>query len=188
MPKEREPQHWWQTIPGSLTAVGGVITAITALMVALNQAGFFTEKSPAASKTEATKTEATKTETTKTQATKAALLPAPQPRSPECRSTIPRPPDDRLLLSWTGVDGASTYTVEVDCFGCGGKRDWYSFGGSPWHVRTGLGLRSPIYSSSEVHAALREAGGIAIRWRVWAVGQDATQGEKSAWCQLAFSG
>jgi len=123
MPKEREPQHWWQTIPGSLTAVGGVITAITALMVALNQAGFFTEKSPAASKTEATKTEATKTETTKTetpetQATKTALLPAPPPRSPECRST----------------------------------------------------------------------GGIAIRWRVWAVGQDATQGEKSAWCQLAFSG
>jgi hypothetical protein len=207
MPKEPEPQRWWQTIPGSLTAVGGVITAITALMVALNQAGFFTEESPAsktettkseatkteatkteATKTEATKTEATKTEATKAEATKAALLPAPQPRSPECRSTIPRPPDDRLLLSWTGVDGASTYTVEVDCFGCGGKRDWYSFGGSPWHVRTGLGLRSPIYSSSEVHTALREAGGIAIRWRVWAVGQDAMQGEKSAWCQLAFSG
>lgn len=118
----------------------------------------------------------------------AALLPAPQPKSPECGSTIPRPPDDGLLLSWTRVDGASTYTVEVDCFGCFGKRDWHSFGGSSWHLRTGLGLRSPIYSSNEIHAALRDAGGVAIRWRVWAVGHDGVKGENSAWCQLAFAG
>jgi len=32
---------WWQTLPGLLTALGAVLTAVTGLVLALNQIGFF---------------------------------------------------------------------------------------------------------------------------------------------------
>lgn len=41
MAEEQKSQSWWQTLPGILTALGGSITAIAALIVALNQAGLF---------------------------------------------------------------------------------------------------------------------------------------------------
>lgn len=114
-------------------------------------------------------------------------LPAPVPQEPPCGTTIPWPPEDHFfILSWASVGGASTYTVEADCFGCS-KRDWYSLSGTPWHVRSGLGLRTPIYSS-KIHVQLRNAGGMALRWRVWAVDPDGQEGEKSRWCQVAFAG
>lgn len=193
MAEYKESKSWWQTVPGILTAIAGVITAVTGLLIALNQIGIFDqgkngnpqptllEDTPPAPVPESAKTV--------TQPPRgAALLPAPQPKSPECGSTIRRPPDDQLTLGWTRVEGASTYTVEVDCFGCFGKREWHSLGGTPWHLRAGLGLRTPIYSSKEVHDALRRAQGLALRWRVWAVGHDGREGGKSAWCQLAFAG
>lgn len=34
-------QNWWQTLPGILTATAGCISAITALIIALHQAGVF---------------------------------------------------------------------------------------------------------------------------------------------------
>jgi hypothetical protein len=112
----------------------------------------------------------------------------PEPRQPPCDTTIAFPPDNYFLgLHWTPVEEASTYTVEIDCFRCSGHQDWYSFGGTPWHVRTGLGLRTPMYSS-KAHVDLKEAGGLALRWRVWAVDPDGQAGEKSEWCQLAFFG
>ena len=121
------------------------------------------------------------------QTAKGRALPTPVPKEPACGSTIPWPRDDYFfILSWAPVEGASTYTVEADCFGCS-RKDWYSFGGAPWHIRSGLGLRSPIYSS-QIHVQLRQAGGRALRWRVWAVDHDGREGQKSGWCQLAFSG
>lgn len=118
---------------------------------------------------------------------KSAALAAPVPQGPVCGTTIAWPREDHFfILSWTAVKEASTYNVEVDCFGCSG-RDWYSFGGSPWHVQTGLGLRTPIYSSN-IHVQLRNAGGRALRWRVWAVDPNGQEGEKSSWCQIAFAG
>ena len=122
-----------------------------------------------------------------TQRTTARALPAPVPRGPACGSTIPRPREDQFfILSWAGIEGASNYSVEVDCLGCSG-RDWYSSRGSPWHVQTALGLRSPIYSS-KIHVPLRKQGGLALRWRVWAVDHDGKEGQKSNWCQVACSG
>ena len=121
------------------------------------------------------------------QRTTARALPAPVPRGPACGSTIPRPREDQFfILSWAGIEGVSNYSVEVDCLGCSG-RDWYSSRGSPWHVQTALGLRSPIYSS-KIHVPLRQQGGLALRWRVWAVDHDGKEGQKSNWCQVAFSG
>lgn len=45
--QESQSKGWWQTLPGVLTAAAAIITAVTGLLVALNQAGLF-HKSPAA--------------------------------------------------------------------------------------------------------------------------------------------
>lgn len=37
--QESKPKGWWQTLPGLLTAVATVVTAVTGLLVALHQAG-----------------------------------------------------------------------------------------------------------------------------------------------------
>jgi hypothetical protein len=41
MAEQPKPQSWWQTLPGILTAAAAIITAITGLVVALHQVGFF---------------------------------------------------------------------------------------------------------------------------------------------------
>jgi hypothetical protein len=46
-----KPQSWWQTLPGALTAVAGIITAATGLIVALNQAGVFSRSEKSAPST-----------------------------------------------------------------------------------------------------------------------------------------
>lgn len=119
----------------------------------------------------------------------AGTLPPPVPKDPACGSVIRMPADNALLgLTWEPIAGASTYTVEIDCFGCRPYLNaWYTQSGSPWHIRGGLGLRTPLYSSN-VHVKLRQAGGNALRWRVWGIGQDGNEGQKSGWCQVAFSG
>jgi len=163
-------RDWWHTVPGILTALAGVISAVAALFVALHQAGVF-KKDPANQEDHAAQ----------------PPLPAPVLREPECGSIIPRPTNDALKFSWHRVEKASTYTVEVDCFGCFGKREWHSLGGAAWHLRAGLGLRSPIYSSS-ILKPLQSDGGLAIRWRAWAVDHNGRDGIKSDWCQVSFVG
>ena len=184
-------QSFWNTLPGILTGVAGLITAIAGLLVVLNQVGVLESEPPERAVT-------TTNSEGKKQQTNAALQspkgkdfavnipPAPFPRKPECGSVIAWP-EHGLILNWKRVTGASTYTVEVDCFGCGEPRTWFSLSGTPWHIRPGLGLRSPIYSS-DINKKLREAGGLAMRWRVWAVDSNGVDGDRSRWCQLAFAG
>jgi hypothetical protein len=118
------------------------------------------------------------------------VLAAPLPKKPECGSVIPISSiSDGITFSWQPVEGASVYTVEVDCFGCSEyEGTWYSLAaGRPWHIRTGLGLRSPIYSS-RVDQLIRKARGHALRWRVWGMNQEGKEGAETDWCQFAFSG
>jgi|SRR5579871_1956817 len=42
---ESESKGWWRTLPGLLTAAAGIITALTGLLVAVHQTGFF-DRSP----------------------------------------------------------------------------------------------------------------------------------------------
>ena len=116
-----------------------------------------------------------------------AVLPAPSPTSPVCGTTIEWR-EVEAGFSWDRVENASTYTVEVDWFRCRAVDGWFTEAGQPWHIREGRGLRSPIYSSDTVPRLLYEQGGLAIRWRVWAVGQEGDAGTKSEWCQIAFFG
>jgi len=41
MAEEQKPQKWWQTLPGVLTAIAGLLTATTGLIAILHQTGFF---------------------------------------------------------------------------------------------------------------------------------------------------
>jgi len=41
MSPEAESKPWWQTLPGLLTAGAAIITAVTGLLVAMHQTGFF---------------------------------------------------------------------------------------------------------------------------------------------------
>jgi len=116
-------------------------------------------------------------------------LPAPVATHPTCGETVSWPPRNYFFgVGWEPVDGASTYTVEFDCFGCEQfGRQWHSQGGVPWLVRPGVGLRTPIYTST-VHEDLRRQGGLALRWRVWAIDDDGVAGAKSDWCKVTFGG
>ena len=48
---EKAKGSWWHTLPGTLTALSGVVTAVAGLLVALNQTGVFSfkDKPPSAS-------------------------------------------------------------------------------------------------------------------------------------------
>jgi hypothetical protein len=48
MAEEPKLPSWWQTLPGTLTATAGIITAITGLLVVLYNAGFFESAGKAA--------------------------------------------------------------------------------------------------------------------------------------------
>ncbi len=45
--KESDSKGWWQTLPGLLTAGAAIITALTGLLVAVHQAGFFSHSTQA---------------------------------------------------------------------------------------------------------------------------------------------
>jgi hypothetical protein len=69
MSDEGESPRWWQTVPGILAAVAAIVTALTGLIVAINQTGWFARPDPPA---------ATKASTTTT---------PPGPSSPPAAST-----------------------------------------------------------------------------------------------------
>ena len=124
----------------------------------------------------------------------ASLLTAPEQKYPAHRDVIKFPPDNHFFIfRWSPVEGASDYTVEVDCLGCKeSPHNWYSISGTPWHIRRNLGLRAPmgydpIYSS-KVHIRFRDSGGKALRWRVWAMNSEGRAGQKGEWCQFSFYG
>ena len=109
---------------------------------------------------------------------------APVVTAPACGGVI-RWPTEPFTLSWTPVTGASTYTIEVDCENCGHHLfPWVSQSGTPWQLTSGL--QNPAYSI-DVGATVKREGGKAIRWRVWAVDRDGTEGTKSDWCVTGFN-
>jgi hypothetical protein len=116
----------------------------------------------------------------------AMTMSAPAVTAPACGG-VSRWPTEPVVLSWTPMSGAATYTVEIDCENC--SHDlfpwvWVSQSGTPWKVTRGL--QSPTYSI-DVVATVRREGGKAMRWRVWAVDRDGTEGTKSDWCVTGFN-
>ena len=86
MEAEPTPKSWWATLPGILTALAGIVTSVTALIVALNQAGVF--HAPKQPSPQAHYGTTQPPETTKTPAATAAV-PAATKSAPTGRTATP---------------------------------------------------------------------------------------------------
>lgn len=82
-----------------------------------------------------------------------------------------------VVLVWDKMPEAESYTVEVDCFHCCIKGSWCTDVGTTWAVHPSLS--SNVFDFDFVGA---QPG----RWRVWAVGPNGEEGEKSQWRTFSF--
>jgi hypothetical protein len=80
-------------------------------------------------------------------------------------------------LAWTPVDGAASYTVEIDCYSCCQSGKWCSDIGQQWKVVTGLTTTSYTFDF---------VGAQPGRWRVWAVKSGGQQSAKSGWWDFTY--
>lgn len=104
-------------------------------------------------------------------------LPAPvlqSPRSGKRFSHYPR----RTRLRWSTVQGAASYTVEIDCYGCCRANKWCTDIGRAYK-KIGS-IQSTTYTFNFVGA---QPG----RWRVWAVDRNGKPGGKSAWWTFRYT-
>ena len=104
-------------------------------------------------------------------------LPPPMLQSPPSGKRFSHYPR-RTTLSWSPVQGAATYTVEIDCYGCCRANRWCTdIGRTHKMVKS---IRSTTYTFNFVGA---QPG----RWRVWAVDQNGNPGGKSAWWTFSYT-
>jgi hypothetical protein len=102
---------------------------------------------------------------------------APEPRDPRSGATFDHFPRT-TRLSWDPVPGATSYTVQVDCFHCCEIGKWCSEVGKP--KIEAAGLRGTTYSFVWVGANLG-------RWRVWAVAPDGVASKASPWEDFEYT-
>lgn len=81
-----------------------------------------------------------------------------------------------VTLKWTAVSGASNYTVEIDAYDSSSD-SWLS-------ESSGSQVISGISTTSYSFEFPTEGPG---RWRVWAVGQDGQESEKSSWWNFNYT-
>lgn len=104
-------------------------------------------------------------------------LSAPTQVSPACGSVFNNYPRT-TTFKWKAVNGAKSYTIEIDCYGCCKSGKWCSDVGKTFKVEKGL--TSTTYTYNFVGA---QPG----RWRVWAVDANGKEGTKSAWCDFKYT-
>jgi len=104
-------------------------------------------------------------------------LAAPILLNPKCGATFNIYPRT-THLQWRAVPGATSYTVEIDCFDCCVAGKWCTEVGRTWLVVPNI--RTLSYSFDFVGA---QPG----RWRVWAAGSGRLEGLKSEWCEFRYT-
>jgi len=104
-------------------------------------------------------------------------LPAPAQQSPRDGSRFSHHPR-QTRLQWRPVEGAASYTVEVDCYQCCRSNAWCTDIGKSYSVQPAL--RSTSYN-------FNFAGAQPGRWRVWAVDTNGRAGVKSRWWNFSFT-
>jgi hypothetical protein len=109
--------------------------------------------------------------------TVAMNLPAPVQVSPGSGSVFSQYPRT-TTLRWKPVDGATSYTVEVDCFSCCQSNAWCTDVGETWKVVPGI---------TETSYTFDFVGAQPGRWRVWAVSSSGTEGFKSGWWEFKYT-
>jgi hypothetical protein len=104
-------------------------------------------------------------------------LPEPIQISPTDGSVFDHYPRT-TTLTWQSVSGASSYSVEVDCFNCCGFNQWCSDIGETWHLISDI--QTTEYTFNWVGA---QPG----RWRVWAIDANGIEGYKSPWWEFVYT-
>jgi hypothetical protein len=104
-------------------------------------------------------------------------LAAPELSGPRCGSVFDLYPRTTHLI-WKPVSGATSYTVEIDCFDCCENGKWCTDIGKTYLVVPDI--RTTSYTFDFVGA---QPG----RWRVWAIGRSNSEGVKSPWCEFRYT-
>jgi hypothetical protein len=104
-------------------------------------------------------------------------LAAPDQVSPADSSGFSHFPRTTTLV-WQEVEGAVSYTVEIDCMHCCESGQWCTEVGDAWKVVRGL---------TDTTFRFDFAGAQPGRWRVWAVGSNGQAGAKSGWWGFSFA-
>lgn len=76
-----------------------------------------------------------------------------------------------LNLKWSPVPGASSYGVEIDCYGCCASHDFCQDVGRPFVIK----------NTTDTTYTFDFVGDQPGRWRVWAVALNGVPGPKSEW-------
>ena len=106
MAEELDSQRWWQNIPKVLAVITATITAVTGLIVAINQTGWLKSTSEVASP-----------------------ISVPRPLSPTDRTSFNQFPRT-VTLAWEAVTSAKGYKVEIEFDTSDGRASprWSTFG------------------------------------------------------------
>lgn len=106
MAEELDSQRWWQSIPKVLAVITATVTAVTGLIIAINQTGWLQSKSDAPSP-----------------------ISVPRPLSPADRTSFTHFPRT-VTLAWEAVPSAKGYKVEIEFDSSGGQASpqWHTFG------------------------------------------------------------
>ncbi len=109
-------------------------------------------------------------------------LPAPVQLSPADGVIFDGFPREKLKLEWAAVEGALTYSVEVDF--CRGPTKGNTDCVDPQpHILKGMPPMTDIVQTSVEFTFIGAQPG---RWRVWAVDKDGNEGFKSPWRAFAY--
>jgi TonB family protein len=104
-------------------------------------------------------------------------LTGPEPVSPPNDAVFDSFPRTTLLV-WKPVEGAASYTVEIDCFHCCAANQWCTDLGQPTRIEANI---------SEPKFSFDFVGAQPGRWRVWAVSAEGKESPKSAWSQFRYT-
>ncbi len=106
-----------------------------------------------------------------------ANLPAPQQLSPPDSTVFSHYPRV-TTLTWTPVNGAASYTVELDCYHCCQADRWCTDIGMTHRVLPGI---------TDTNFTFEWVGAQPGRWRVWAINSAGREGTKSPWSGFSYT-
>lgn len=106
-----------------------------------------------------------------------APLPPPVQLGPANGTSFDRYPRT-TTLTWRPLEGAASYTVEIDCYGCCQSGRWCTDVGKEWKVETGITSTRYVFDF---------VGAQPGRWRVWAMRANGQPGNKSDWWEFRYT-